>query len=234
MPPITKAMVVDASAIGAAIQASGLTTMGGISKSISTIYQSKVMPSLNSYESQYGKRPNRLLKGFLEDYNNKIFGGQYFVSGHPYWGRKVYAFEWAVITKRPAVVDMAYRDYQLSPQLILLVGEEGISAGLSYGVGIKDSMACVQKVMTDAKIQTDMLNVVKKSKDWLIVPNFTDPSTHGSTLQYPVISSLADITNNWYDQPRLVKFFKKNNITNNINTELNDALDNVAPIFKQL
>lgn len=175
-----------------------------------------------------------LLKGLLEDYNTSKLGGQYYVRHFKFWGRPIKPFIWACIHKDPSMTVPGIPPYKLSPQLLVLLGDKGISAGLANGVEVQDTMPCMARVRSSHAIQTDIFSSMQKASNWVLQPGFTDPAATRPPGPNVSVVSINDVGANWFDRPRVIRFSPRSGISRNIEFEVVDALDEMAPIFKQL
>ncbi len=235
---LSKGAVEDASDAAAAIVGAGLS-WSSITPWASQVYQSQVKkPHLDVFDNNYGMSPSLLIKGLLDDYNSSKLGGRYQTMCLHFWKRTIKPFVWACIYKTPSITLPDTAPYELSPQLIILLGDLGISAGLSNGVSVDEHMPSIHYVRTIPALQTSILQTMQKSSDWRLQPHFFDPAAspapgYGSYPPSPVASA-QDVAKHWYDRPRVVKFIPRGRITHSIENDVINALDDVAPLFKQI
>jgi hypothetical protein len=228
---ITQKSVEDASDIGLAVVSSGL--IGQMPSMItSPVYRSSVSPLLASFKRTHGTTPRLQLKSLMKDYASSRLRSGYEVKHFGFWAQPIKSFIWTCI--HPSTTNPSAKQYKLGPQLIVSIGDKGVSAGLAYGVWVQDAMASMTKVKDSVQLQTDLYGATRTASNWTLRPEFSDPAA--TRKQGPIINvrSPSDISDNWYDRPRLVRFWPRQAIPANIESEVVSTLDEMCPIFKKL
>jgi len=229
---ITRQMVLDAAKISQEI----------IDKGLSGEYahgpkneEYKRLKQIKEYKDTYNKMsPNVMMKRILKTYQTSHgILDNYEVTGHPYRGNVINSYEWACIT--PETSGPKPRHLVL-PQLYILINSKGIRFGSVYGENVEPSSPFVYAVSKNPTLQKKIYDVLKTKNNNICLwdggeMSGEDLPTDETKKQ---IKEWSDVGRVWRKTIRLIGYFYKKDVPNDIHDRIISTLDFLLPIYKSI
>ena len=186
-------------------------------------YNNIIKPILSQFKSRFNQSPNRFLKTLIENYIDKQQLGEDFKTarGGRFYGQVVNPYTWKCIVKKS--LNKLY-----SPQLYVGINRDGISFGLCYGKKVEDNSNFIQIVRENRQLREKLLELLKKEKELKVYKNSSDFN------KFLTINTEQDIQQIWNKEVKVVSFYPKEQIEENISEQIEHIFDSLLEIFKQI
>lgn len=190
-------------------------------------YNEYIKPKLDEYKDDYDKSPNTLFKDFIRDYltRNDL---SYDYSQHKYRGQRINQFAWACIES-----GKADKNFRNSPQLFILVSPWDIRFGFCYGTDINDNDICVDMVRDKEDVQQKILEKIEDN-ELNLYEYETGKAPDLSPSLSLTIENEEDLIEKWSSKATLIKYFKKDEIPEDIESEIEETFNQLLDIYEEI
>lgn len=195
-----------------------------------TNYSKSIKPLIEEFRLKHGENPglfiqNKYLKSFKTDLDIPPFRIASF--GH-HGNNAIREYVWACIHCKYPNVKQFYASY--SPQLYVLVHRNGIKFGLDYGSQISNDDSFVKEVLNKTSMQEQIVHVNQFVNAYEL-----KEGTPELAMQDGIdFSRTDDVIKNWNNKIHLINQFKVDEIPEDIDTKIKDALWILFPLFESL
>ncbi|MFW6048297.1 MAG: AAA family ATPase [Candidatus Natronoplasma sp.] len=183
-------------------------------------------PKIVPYKNKHGDTPNKLFENFLEEYLEDR-GLSYGHSNHHYRSRVYYKpYAWACIQSNKENIG-----FKNSPQLFIQTTAWDIRFGFCYGDKIKNDDRCVDLIRNREDLQQKIVEKIEDTE--LDLYKYEEPSEliPGSSLD---ITNKQDLIDEWSNNITLIKYFKKDEIPEDIESEIKETFDQFLDIYEEI
>lgn len=222
-----KQAIIEIIEINKLIKDNGMHMLSTLSEIKQAPYSSLVKPLREKFAEKWGCSPNLYIKNILENsLKNKGLDERFKIKSFGNWGRRINQYVWTTWYINSDEPQPASN----SMQLYVLINDEGIKFGFDYGDRIDNDNSIVKSVISNDKLQSDIINNLK---DGTYDAYNIEP---GSPVIPKAFNKNEDILSNfndsWNADVHLIKSYAKNEISDSIETEIINVINKLFPLFK--
>jgi hypothetical protein len=231
---ITRQMVLDAAKISQEIIKHKLNRQFMVGEK-NAAYNTYIRGLSDAFSNKYDQSPNLIMKDILDQFliRHKI-SQVYKVTQHHYRHRVLNAYVWACITmEKPKDPDDDNPQHVDLPQMYILINGMGIRFGCVYGDRVKATSRYVNAVINNTELQKRIYNAIQTDENNLCiwVKEGSGEFLPANNDKRP-IHKWSDVSQGWCEYSRLIGYFYKADVPNDIHDRINDTLDSLLPIYK--
>ena len=196
-------------------------------------YSQTIKPDIENFKKKYNsKSPNVYLNRYLKPFHERLNQStrQYKIKNYQHYGnRNLNSFVWACIYLEIPNVESLHASH--SPQLYILINENGIKFGFDYGAQIDDDSQFVSKVKNNDSIKDEIIELSKLIDIYNIGEG---ADTLAEQNQKVEIKDESDVDKLWGKKIHIIKQFKSDEIPDDIDSQVSSVFDKLLPLFKQV
>ena len=222
-----KDAIIEIIEINKVIKDNGMHLLSTLSEVKGAPYSSLIKPLRKKFEEKWGCSPNLFIKNLLVNaLNDRGLDKQFKIKSFGNWGRRINEYVWATWyidsnEQQPASNSM---------QLYILINDEGLKFGFDYGDRIDNNNSKVTSVINDNKLKSDIINNLKKGiYDAYNIEPGSPVIPKSFNLSKNILSNFND---SWNSDIHLIKSYSQNQISNSIETEIDNVISSFFPLFK--
>ena len=225
-----KEAILDIIKINKVISENGMQLLKTLSEVKSAPYAELIKPLRKNFEEKWGSSPNLFIKNLLKNaLEDKVLADRFKLKSFGNWGRRINEYVWAtwyIDSDEPQPASN-------SPQLYILINDEGLKFGFDYGDRIDDNNPIVTSVINNNKLKSDIIDdLQKRTYDAYNIEPGSPVIPKAFELSKDIFSNFND---SWNSDIHLIKSYTQGQIKDSIGSEINSVISSLFLYsFRQL
>ena len=221
-----KEAILDIIKINKVISENGMQLLKTLSEVKSAPYAELIKPLRKNFEEKWGSSPNLFIKNLLKNaLEDKVLADRFKLKSFGNWGRRINEYVWAtwyIDSDEPQPASN-------SPQLYILINDEGLKFGFDYGDRIDDNNPIVTSVINNNKLKSDIIDdLQKRTYDAYNIEPGSPVIPKAFELSKDILSNFND---SWNSDIHLIKSYTQGQIKDSIGSEINSVISSLFPLF---
>lgn len=197
-------------------------------------YSQTVKPFIEAFKKKHKQQtPNKYLKRYIEPFLKKLqenSSQSYEINNFQHYGnRNLYNFVWACIYLKIEGVGSLFASH--SPQLYILVHDNGVKFGFDYGAKVNSDSEFISKVKQNELLKDQIIEITKDINIYNIGKGSDNLPTENQKIK---IQEKSEFDRLWSNNVHIIRQYKTSDIPADIDVEINHVFSKLLPLFKQI